>query len=368
MPCMGCSTEKHAHWNQEVTVWRFGHDAMANPNRGTTFEPSSCSVKGSGPRDEGESFCRVKWKEKRFFLSVFQEWEPVEKVRTGKDFHTGMPCCLVFCWCGICFGDEGGDVMRFIPCFEHVSIGVQTSPETMPWYQHHWAGLAFGAWIRKCLAPWWPLFKCTKKWWHCWSRVGRIPTTNTLVSMFDFWGGGAYGFIMTFRFGPYFFPPFGGPVVLGGGADQLVVIVGLMARCFGILRVRNNEPLAEVKRSCWKIASLKSWPDFTPENRQLLHPFTGKKEETIIFQLSILQVRSPVSFREGEPGRSTSPNSFSPSSGEIFRMDPKKVTTKRFGGFLVVCHKRKNALPGGSFGWNASWKHHAAWRFRFLLR
>ena len=30
-------------------------------------------------------------------------------------------------------------------------------------------------------------------------------------------GGGAYGFIMTFRFGPYFFPPFGGPVVLGGG-------------------------------------------------------------------------------------------------------------------------------------------------------
>ena len=63
-------------------------------------------------------------------------------------------------------------------------------------------------------------------------------------------GGGAYGFIMTFRFGPYFFPPFGGPVVLGGGADQLVVIVGLMARCFGILRVRNNEPLADVKRSC----------------------------------------------------------------------------------------------------------------------
>ena len=128
-----------------------------------------------------------------------------------------MPCCLVFCWCGICFGDEGGDVMRFIPCFEHVSIGVQTSPETMPWYQHHWAGLAFGAWIRKCLAPWWPLFKCTKKWWHCWSRVGRIPTTNTLVSMFDFWGGGSLWVYNDISFRAILFSSFWGPGGVGGG-------------------------------------------------------------------------------------------------------------------------------------------------------
>ena len=89
-------------------MWRFGHDAMANPNRGTTFEPSSCSVKGSGPRDEGESFCRVKWKEKRFFLSVFQEWEPVEKVRTVKD--STPECHAVPFFVGVVFvlGMRGG--------------------------------------------------------------------------------------------------------------------------------------------------------------------------------------------------------------------------------------------------------------------
>ena len=253
-----------------------------------------------------------------------------------------MLSCFFF---GVVFvlGMRGGDVMRFIPCFENVSIGVHSSPETMPWYQHHWAGLAFGAWIRKCLAPWWPLFKCTKKWWHYWSRVGRIPTTNTLVSMFDFW---VYNDIS--------------PRALLFSNGWLLV--------WGPCTKGTQQWTTSWREEKLLKNSLPETDGTSPLKIGNFYILLLERKEPILFQLSILQVRSPVSFREGEPGRSTSPNSFSPSSGEIFRMDPKKVTTKRFGGFLVVCHKQKNALPGGSFGWNASWKHHAAWRFRFLVR
>ena len=231
MPCMGCSTGKHAVWNH---LARCGVSTMPwpTPTEAPRLSQAAAQLKDQAPemkvRDSVESSGRS-W----FFLSVFQEWEPVEKVGTVKDFHTRMPCCLVFFLVWYLFWGWGGGM---------------SCVSSMLWKCEYWGpqlagndamistslgGVSFWAWIRKCLAPWWPLFKCTKKWWHYWSRVGRIPTTNTLVSMFDFW---VYNDI---------------------SPRALLFSNGWLLVWGPVLRVRNNEPLADVKRSCWKIASLK---------------------------------------------------------------------------------------------------------------
>ena len=185
---------------------------------------------------------------------------------------------------------------------------------------------AFGAWIRKCLAPWWPLFKCTKTndgtveaGWD-----GYQPQTPWYPCLISGGGGPAYGFIMTFRIRAILFSSFWGPGWCWGG---------------GFRSASGNSwfdgPVL------WDSKGTQQWTTSWREEKLLKNSlpetdsFTGKKGEMQSWpERSInVQVRSPVSFREGEPGRSTSPNSFSPSSGEIATVGSQKGNHQEIWGF-----------------------------------
>lgn len=62
MPCMGCSTEKHAARNQEVTVWRFGHENGQPKTEAPRLSQAAAQLKDQAPEMKVRT-CRVKWKE-----------------------------------------------------------------------------------------------------------------------------------------------------------------------------------------------------------------------------------------------------------------------------------------------------------------